>query len=58
LRWLGLRDPRVIAILKAGDAAHVTDNRRAADLVLTAEDLAEIDAEFPPPTRKTRLAML
>jgi hypothetical protein len=28
------------------------------DLVLTAKDLAEIDADFPPPTRKTRLAML
>jgi diketogulonate reductase-like aldo/keto reductase len=57
LAWV-LRDPLVIAIPKAGDAGHVADNRRALDLVLSAEDLAAIDAEFPPPSRKTRLAML
>ena len=57
LAWV-LRDPLVIAIPKAGDAAHVADNRRALDLVFSAEDLAAIDAEFPPPSRKTRLAML
>jgi diketogulonate reductase-like aldo/keto reductase len=57
LAWV-LRDPLAIAIPKAGDIAHVNDNRRAADLVLTADDLAEIDADFPPPTRKSRLAML
>lgn len=57
LAWV-LRDPRIIAIPKAGSAAHVADNRRAFDLVLTAEDLAAIDADFPAPTRKTRLAML
>jgi diketogulonate reductase-like aldo/keto reductase len=43
---------------KAGDGAHVNDNVRALDPVLTAEDLAAIDASFPPPKRKTRLAML
>jgi diketogulonate reductase-like aldo/keto reductase len=57
LAWV-LRDPLVIAIPKSGDTAHVADNRRALDLVLSAEDLAAIDAEFPPPSRKTRLAML
>ena len=57
LAWV-LRDPLVIAIPKAGDAAHVADNRRALDLVLSTEDFAAIDAEFPPPSRKTRLAML
>ena len=57
LAWV-LRGPQVIAIPKAGDAAHVADNRRALDLVLSAEDLAAIDVEFPPPSRKTRLAML
>jgi diketogulonate reductase-like aldo/keto reductase len=57
LAW-ALRDPAVIVIPKAADEAHVRDNRAAADLVLTAEDLAEIDADFPPPSRKTRLAML
>ena len=57
LAWV-LRDPLVIAIPKAGDVAHITDNRRALDLVLTAEDLAAIDVDFQPPTRKSRLAML
>jgi diketogulonate reductase-like aldo/keto reductase len=57
LAWV-LRAPTVIAIPKAGDVAHVADNRRALDLELTAEDLAAIDADFPRPTRKTRLAML
>jgi diketogulonate reductase-like aldo/keto reductase len=57
LAW-AMRDPGVIAIPKASDEAHVRDNRRAADIALTPEDLAEIDADFPPPTRRTRLAML
>jgi diketogulonate reductase-like aldo/keto reductase len=57
LAW-ALCDPTVIAIPKAATEAHVTDNWRAIDLVLTAEDLTAINAEFPPPTRKTRLAML
>ena len=57
LAWV-LRDPLVIAIPKAGDVAHITDNRRALDLVLTAEELAAIDVDFQPPTRKSRLAML
>jgi diketogulonate reductase-like aldo/keto reductase len=57
LAWV-LRDPNVIAIPKAADSAHVKDNRRAADLVLSKEDLAAINADFPAPTRRTRLAML
>ena len=57
LAWT-LRDPHVIAIPKAGDEAHVLENRRAAELVLTAADLAELDADFPPPRRKAPLAML
>jgi aryl-alcohol dehydrogenase-like predicted oxidoreductase len=57
LAWV-LRDPTVIAIPKAASAAHLDQNRRALDLRLTAEDIAAIDAEFPPPTRKSRLAML
>jgi len=57
LAWV-LRDPTVIAIAKAADAAHLKDNCRALDLALTAQDLAAIDADFPAPSRKTRLAML
>ncbi len=57
LAWT-LRDPAIIAIPKAADLAHVDANRRAADIVLTAEDLAEIDRDFAPPTRAVPLAML
>ena len=57
LAWT-LRRPGVIAIPKAGTTAHVRENRGAADIELTAENLAEIDKAFPPPRRKTPLAML
>ena len=57
LAW-ALRQPGVIAIPKAVRPEHVDANRKAADLVLTAEDLAEIDKAFPPPRRKQPLAML
>ena len=57
LAWV-LRDPNVIAIPKAANEAHVRDNLRAAELTLDSEDLAAIDANFAPPTRRTRLAML
>jgi len=57
LAWL-LRRPETIVIPKAADPAHVRDNRRAADIALDAADLAAIDAAFPPPRRKTPLAML
>jgi diketogulonate reductase-like aldo/keto reductase len=57
LAWV-LRDPAVIAIPKASTTAHVEDNRQALDLVLTPEDLAELDAQFSPPSRKTSLEML
>jgi diketogulonate reductase-like aldo/keto reductase len=57
LAWV-LAQPGVIAIPKAARRAHVEANRRAADLALTAEDLAEIDRDFPPPSRKRTLEML
>ena len=57
IAW-SLRHPRVIAIPKAGDEAHMRENAAAATLTLTAEDLADIDRAFPPPTRKRSLAML
>lgn len=57
LAWV-LRQPRVIAIPKAATVQHVRENRAAGELELTPEDLAEIDAAFPPPTRKSRLEML
>jgi hypothetical protein len=37
---------------------HVRENRKAADLVLTMQDLADLDAAFPPPSGPTPLAIL
>lgn len=53
-----LRRPNVISIPKAGDIAHLRDNAAAAGLVLTSEDLTELDQAFPPPSGKVPLAML
>lgn len=49
LAWL-LRKPGVVAIPKAGRIAHVRENRSAVDLRLDTEDLAALDAAFPPPS--------
>lgn len=57
LAWC-LRRPGVLAIPKAVRPEHVEANRKAADLVLTPEDLAIIDKLFPPPTRRRPLEML
>ena len=53
-----LRGPGVVSIPKAADPEHVRSNAGARDLLLTDADLAELDAAFPPPKRKQRLAML
>ncbi|SHJ80555.1 Aldo/keto reductase [Roseomonas rosea] len=53
-----LHRPGVIAIPKAGNPAHLRENAAARDIVLTAQDLAELDSAFPPPRRKQALAML
>jgi diketogulonate reductase-like aldo/keto reductase len=57
LAWL-LRDEQIVAIPKAGTQEHVRENRSALDLSLTADDLRELDTAFPPPQRRTALAML
>jgi diketogulonate reductase-like aldo/keto reductase len=57
LAWV-LRRPDVIAIPKAATIAHVTENRLALDVKLDEAALAALDAAFPPPRRKTPLAML
>ncbi len=57
LAWL-LRQPGVIVIPKASSEAHVRDNHASLALDLSADDLAELDRTFPPPTRGTPLAMI
>lgn len=53
-----MRHPHVVSIPKAADLRHVSENVKAADLVLDAEDLATLDKAFPPPKRKAPLGML
>ena len=57
LAWV-LAQPGVVAIPKAVTEAHQRDNLAAARLKLSADDLADLDRLFPPPTRKHPLAML
>ncbi|CAN7508146.1 aldo/keto reductase [Devosia sp. LjRoot16] len=53
-----LAQPGVIAIPKATGLDHVAENRAAADLTLTAQEHAALDAAFPPPRRKQPLEMI
>lgn len=46
----------VIAIPKAWGAVHVDENFRSLNVELTEEDLRDIDAAFPAPSRKIPLA--
>jgi diketogulonate reductase-like aldo/keto reductase len=57
LAWT-LRRPDVVAIPKAVKADHIDQNRAALDIALSADDLAELDAAFPPPADKVPLAIL
>lgn len=53
-----LARPGVIAIPKAGSVAHVEENAAAAQIELSEEDLAALDALFPLPRRRPSLEML
>jgi diketogulonate reductase-like aldo/keto reductase len=56
LAW-ALRQPDVVAIPKASREQHLRENLAAAALTLTDRELASVDARYPPPRRKQRLAM-
>ena len=47
----------MIVIPKATQPDHVRDNIKALDVKLDAEDLAALDAAFPPPKRASPLEM-
>lgn len=57
LAWV-IAQAGVMAIPKAVREAHLRENLAAAAIALTAEDLAELDRRFSPPSRKTALAMI
>jgi diketogulonate reductase-like aldo/keto reductase len=56
LAWV-LRQPGVVAIPKAVRPEHVRANMKALQVQLDAEDLAALDAAFPPPKRAVPLDM-
>ena len=57
LAWV-LRNPGIIAIPKAGTPEHAQENRAALGVQLDAQDFAELDRAFPPPSSAEPLEML
>ncbi len=57
LAWV-MAQPGVIAIPKASRQEHVRQNAAALDIKLTAQDFADLDRAFPPPTRKRGLEII
>jgi diketogulonate reductase-like aldo/keto reductase len=57
IAWV-LRQDGVVAIPKAARLEHVRENAASLDIVLTAEEVAAFEREFPPPKRKVPLEML
>jgi diketogulonate reductase-like aldo/keto reductase len=57
LAWVLARDG-VCTIPKAASPVHVRENRAAFDAKLTTEDMAALDAAFPPPRQPGALEMV
>jgi len=56
LAWV-LRHEHVIAIPKSARPERVKENAAASEIVLSAEDLMDLDRDFPPPRKPQPLAM-
>lgn len=57
LAWV-TRNPLTFAVPKSSTIARLKENAAAGDIVLTAQDLAEIDAAFPAPRKAVPLEMV
>jgi diketogulonate reductase-like aldo/keto reductase len=57
LAWC-LREPDIVAIPKSVHPVRIDENLAAAQLRLTAAELAQIDEAFPPPKSKQPLDMV
>ena len=57
LAWV-LRQKDMMVIPKATTLEHVRENRAALDIVLSGQDLAELDRAFPPPKGPRPLELL
>lgn len=53
-----LRNGNVFAIPKAGTVSHVQANRKAADIVLSAEEIESLEQAFPAPKHPVGLDMV
>jgi diketogulonate reductase-like aldo/keto reductase len=56
LAWV-MRHEHMIAIPKSAKPERVRENVKAADIILSTEDLAELDRAFPSPRKAQPLAM-
>ncbi|HEY3148274.1 MAG TPA: aldo/keto reductase [Dongiaceae bacterium] len=56
LAW-AMRHEHVIAIPKSSSPERVRENVKAAEIMLSAEDLMDLDRDFPPPRKAQPLAM-
>ncbi|ALX49117.1 aldo/keto reductase [Lentibacillus amyloliquefaciens] len=56
LAWC-IRNGQTIAIPQSGNAEHVINNVKAANIKLTESDLAKIDAVYPEPSVSEPLAL-
>ncbi len=57
LAWL-LRGAGIVAIPKASRPEHIRENCRSLEIDLTADDLKQLDAAFPPPSGPVALEMI
>ncbi|MEL6375032.1 MAG: aldo/keto reductase [Pseudomonadota bacterium] len=57
LAWV-LREQGIIAIPKAVSLEHIEANMQALNLSLSADEMAMLDAAFPPPQRKMPLEII
>jgi diketogulonate reductase-like aldo/keto reductase len=57
LAWL-LRQEGVIAIPKSSRPEHVRENHASLNVILTEDDLTDLDRRFPPPSMKKPLEVL
>jgi diketogulonate reductase-like aldo/keto reductase len=57
LAWT-LRFEDMFVVAKSSHIERVTDNRAAAEIELTGEELARLDVDFPPPAGPSPIEIL
>ena len=57
LAWT-IRSGQVLAIPQSGQLAHVKENLEAENIILTPDELTQLDAAYPAPAHKVPLAVL